>query len=145
MVARTVGEFYAAFDAVADVAGALADALVDAGAEGSISAKLRRATTDLGALLEQLQKTGADATQIDVVGGKATNAVAVTPSDSADLATSPTSGLYVGVSGSVKVTLSGMTTGDSVVFLALAAGVVHPLAVDRVWEASTATGILAVY
>lgn len=74
--------------------------------------------------------------------GPAKNAVAITPDDDNDLATS-TRGLYVGVSGDVKVTLVG---GVTVTFGALAAGVVHPLRVQRVHSTDTdATGIIGVW
>jgi len=69
-------------------------------------------------------------------------AVAVTPSDSADLA-KVSRGLYVGASGDVKVDLA---SGETVTFVALAAGIVHPLQVRRVYSTdTTATDIVAVY
>ena len=72
----------------------------------------------------------------------AENAFAVTPNDAADLA-QVTRGLYVGVSGDVKVTLKG---GDAVTFVNLAGGVIHPLRVTRVGSTGTgATSILGVY
>ena len=67
---------------------------------------------------------------------------AITPNDSADLATS-TRGLYVGASGDVKVTLVG---GDTVTFTGLAAGIIHPLRAERVFATgTTATSIVGVY
>lgn len=72
----------------------------------------------------------------------AENAFAVTPSDDTDLA-EDTRGLYVGVSGDVKVDLVGGTT---VTFVGLAAGVLHPLRVKRVYETGTdAEDIVGVY
>lgn len=72
----------------------------------------------------------------------AAHAVVVTPSDSTDL-TYATRGLYVGGAGNVKVTMLG---GETVLFTALAAGVVHPLRVVRVWSTTTtATTIMAVW
>lgn len=69
--------------------------------------------------------------------------VAVTPADDADLAVKPTRGLYVGVAGDVKVSTA---KGQTVVLANLAAGMVHPIAVVRVWAADTdATNIVAVY
>lgn len=69
-------------------------------------------------------------------------AVAVTPNDGADLAT-VTRGLYVGVAGNVKV---DMADGDTVTFVALAAGVIHALRVARVYSTgTTATNIVGVY
>lgn len=73
----------------------------------------------------------------------AENAVAITPHDSNDLANS-SRGVYVGVSGDVKVDMVG--TGTAVVFTALAAGVIHPLRVTRIYSTdTTATNIVAVY
>ncbi len=67
---------------------------------------------------------------------------AVTPSDSADLA-ALTRGLYVGVSGNVKV---DMEDGTTLTFVGLAAGMIHPLRVKRVYSTlTTATSIVGVY
>lgn len=71
------------------------------------------------------------------------SAAAVTPSNTVDLPGGVTRGLYVGVSGDVNV---DMENGETVLFTALAAGIVHPLRVKRVRVASTdATGIVALY
>jgi len=76
------------------------------------------------------------------VDGPAVHAFSVTPNDSVDL-TYVTRGLYVGASGDVKVTVHG---GEAVTFVDLAAGVIHPLRVTRVWSTGTAaTGIVGVY
>jgi hypothetical protein len=73
----------------------------------------------------------------------ATRAVAITPHDSNDLA-DVTRGLYVGVSGDVRVILAGDTS--AVTLTGLAAGMVHPLRVKRVLSTSTtATGIVGLY
>ena len=70
-----------------------------------------------------------------------TRAVAVTPSDTVDLTNSGF--LYVGAAGDVKVDTSD---GDTVTFTALAAGIVHPIRVKRVYSTgTTATNITAVY
>ncbi len=62
----------------ADVAeGATADVVVAAGAAGTVSAKLRRLTTDLDALLTEL-KVKADPTETQTVGGT-TVTIVVTP------------------------------------------------------------------
>lgn len=67
-------------------------------------------------------------------------AAAITPSDDNDLS-EPTRGIYVGASGDVKVDLFGGST--AVTFTALAAGVVHPLRVTKVYSTdTTATGIV---
>ena len=66
---------------------------------------------------------------------------AVTPSDSAYIAL--TRGLYVGVSGNVRVR---MEDGSLETLVGLAAGIVHPLRVQQVYSTSTtATSILAAY
>lgn len=71
----------------------------------------------------------------------AQQAVSVTPND-ADLIR-PTRGVYVGATGTLKVTMSD---GSDVTFNSIAAGVVHPLSVKRVFATgTTATGIVAVY
>lgn len=72
--------------------------------------------------------------------GPSTNAVAVTPSDVADLATYARQ-LWIGGSGNVNVdTLDGTT----VVFTGVPAGVVLPIAVKKVHATSTtATNIVA--
>lgn len=75
----------------------------------------------------------------------ASRGAAVTPSNTANL-TATSRGIYVGVSGDVVVTLQGMIDGTSLTFTGLAAGVVHPLKVKRVWTTgTTATNIVAVY
>jgi hypothetical protein len=72
----------------------------------------------------------------------ATHAFAVTPDNSNDLAIF-TRGIYVGVSGNVKV---DTTEGDTVTFVGLAAGIIHPIAVRRVYATlTTATSIVGVY
>lgn len=73
----------------------------------------------------------------------AIHAVAITPSDATDL-TNGTRGLYVGVTGNVKVDMLGGDT--AITFVGLAAGVVHPLRVSRVYSTgTTATSIVGVY
>jgi len=75
---------------------------------------------------------------------KALNAVAVTPSDAEDI--NPTAGVYLGVGGDLVVTLGEMEDGESVKFVDLAAGIIHPLVVKRIWDdETTADDILAVY
>lgn len=72
----------------------------------------------------------------------ATRAAAVMPSNTAEL-DMDSRGLYVGVTGDVKVTT---VEGDTVTFKALAAGVVHAIAVKRVFSTgTTATDIVAVW
>jgi hypothetical protein len=67
-------------------------------------------------------------------------AIAIIPDDATDIPV--TRGIYVGVQGDVKVT---MASGTIVIFVALAAGIIHPLQVKRVWtEATTAQDIVGV-
>lgn len=71
------------------------------------------------------------------------NGFSVTPADGSDLAQS-TRGLIVGVSGDVKVDFVG--SGTAVVLPALAAGVVHPFRVSRIYSTgTTATTIVGLY
>ena len=76
------------------------------------------------------------------VSEPATRAVAIAPDDEADLA-EVTRGIYIGVSGDVEVILQGDT--EAVTFVAMAAGIVHPLRVLRVLEGTTATDLIGVY
>ena len=72
----------------------------------------------------------------------ADDGVEITPSDTVDLER-VTRGLYVGTIGDVKVT---MASGNTVTWVALAAGVIHPLQVRRVFATGTdATDIVAAY
>ncbi len=73
------------------------------------------------------------------IDGPAVRCVAVTPSDSADLAYLSRS-LYIGVAGDVKITDS---IGNTVVFKAAPVGIL-PVRAARVWAtATTATNIIA--
>lgn len=66
-------------------------------------------------------------------------AIEVTTDDDVDLA-APARGIYIGGAGNLKVT---MQNGDVVTFVGLLAGVVYPIRCVRIWEASTATNIVA--
>lgn len=67
--------------------------------------------------------------------------IALTPNDSTNL--TPTRGLYVGVSGDVKVI---SIDGNTVLFVGLAAGVIHAISCTRVFATDTdATNIVAIY
>jgi len=72
------------------------------------------------------------------------SAMAVTPSDTADLP-NVSRAIYVGgQAGNLRVNLADDTT--AVVFNSLAVGVVHPLAVKRVFATGTsATNIVALF
>jgi len=72
----------------------------------------------------------------------ASSGFAITPHDTNELVR-VTRGIYVGVAGDVKVEFY---SGDIVTFKDLAAGVIHPLRVKRVYETGTdATDIVGVY
>lgn len=80
---------------------------------------------------------------VSLSGSNASGAVAVTPSDTTDLATVPTKGLYLGGAGNVKV---DMADGTTVTFTALSSGMIHPISCKRVYATgTTTTSILAVY
>lgn len=69
-------------------------------------------------------------------------ATAITPHDGTDLVDVPTSAVYVGGAGALKVT---MASGDTVTFTALPIGF-HNLQVTRIWATGTAaTNIMALY
>lgn len=72
----------------------------------------------------------------------ARNAASITPDNDTDLSNT-TRGVYVGTSGDLKV---DMANGDTVTFVDLAAGVVHPLQVKRIYATGTdADNIVGVY
>jgi len=72
----------------------------------------------------------------------ASYAAAVTPNDGADLPNA-TRGPYVGVAGDVKVDF--VDGGTGIILKALAAGIVHPFRVKRVYATgTTATDIVGV-
>ena len=71
----------------------------------------------------------------------AARAAAVTPADATYI--TPTRGLYVGVSGDVKVI---MLDGTTVTFVGLVAGVIHPITCVLIYDTdTTATDIVALY
>ena len=73
----------------------------------------------------------------------ASHAVAITPNNSTDL-TEATRGVYVGASGNLKVDMLGGET--AIIFVGLAAGLIHPLRVTRVYATgTTATDIIGVF
>lgn len=73
----------------------------------------------------------------------ARHAFAITKHDSNDLAF-VTRGIYVGGTGDLSVDLAGGET--AVVFVGLAAGIIHPIAATRVRSTgTTATSIIGVY
>lgn len=73
-------------------------------------------------------------------------AVAVVPSDGADLTSGPTRGIFVGGPGNVAVVFCDDADAAPVTLSALAIGVWHPMQVRRVMATNTtATLILAGY
>lgn len=81
------------------------------------------------------------------VDPSAQGAITVTTSDTVNLAfptgTTYTRGVYVAVTGALK---ADMADGTTATFTGLAAGIVHPLGVKRIYATgTTATGILALY
>lgn len=78
------------------------------------------------------------------LNGPAYRAAAITPNDGTDLAF-VTRGIYVGVTGDVAVNMAN-TPGANVIFKAVPAGSLLPLAVARVLATgTTATNIVAVW
>lgn len=72
----------------------------------------------------------------------ARHAVAITPSDSVDLAYN-TRGIYVGGAGNMVAIMAG---GETVTFTGLLAGLLYPLSISRVLATNTtATAIVGVY
>lgn len=65
----------------------------------------------------------------------ASNAALVTPSDSADLGY-VTRGISFSAAAALKVTLAGSTTPITIPSGSLAAGIIHPLCVTRIWDNS---------
>lgn len=63
-------------------------------------------------------------------------AAVVVPSDTADLA-EPGRCLYLGVGGDVRVTLAGMSAGESVVYRNCGNGWSRAMEVTRVWSTGT--------
>jgi len=73
----------------------------------------------------------------------AEDAIAVTPSDTADLELGLCKGIWVGVAGNVQITTA---RGRTAVYVAMTAGVTHPIRAKRIWSTgTTATSILALY
>lgn len=73
--------------------------------------------------------------------GSVASAAAVTPSDSAYIAT--TKGIYVGGAGNLAVEFANGTTAT---FTAISIGIIHPISVRKVLATgTTATTILALY
>lgn len=77
------------------------------------------------------------------VYSSADDALSVTPSDTVDLSKGISSGVYVGGSGDLNVTLRNGTT---IKFVGLSAGIIHPIAAKRIHATgTTATNLIAVY
>lgn len=82
------------------------------------------------------------ADKLKYADARAFSAAAITADDDNDLP-SVASGIYVGGDGDLKCTLLGMADGTFVIFKGLTAGMLLPIVVKRVWEATTATELLA--
>lgn len=76
------------------------------------------------------------------VSSSVEDALAVTPSDSANLSKGATKGIYIGGAGDLSVILS---SGTTIAFTGLSVGF-HPISATRVRATgTTATNIVAVY
>jgi len=69
------------------------------------------------------------------------NAIAITPSDSANLAAT-SRGIYIGGSGNLTVEMAG---GQTVTFTGVSAGCILPIRVNKVLTSTTATYLVALY
>ena len=97
----------------------------------------------VGEVIQRVFNSSNNTFDVSQKGSKATNAISVTPDDANDLATTPTEGLYIGVTGNVKV---DMIDGSTVTFTALKGGIVYPYQVSRIYATdTTATYIVALY
>ena len=80
--------------------------------------------------------------QVNTFEGPIVGGFEITKHDTNELAY-VTRGIYVGVTGNLKVTL---VDGSVVTFIGLAAGVIHPIRAKIVWSAvTTATSIVGLY
>ena len=76
---------------------------------------------------------------------KAEIGIPITPSDASYLP-QVTSGVYVGQTGDLVVTLKNMKDGESINLKNLAEGSIHPISAKKIWSTgTTATDILAIY
>lgn len=70
----------------------------------------------------------------------AQGATAITPNNAVDLA-SPTTGIYVGTTGNLRLTT---VLGDDVTFVAVPSGALLPVQATRIWATgTTATNIIS--
>lgn len=77
------------------------------------------------------------------VSGSASNAFAIAPSNDNQLDI-VTRGIYVGVSGDLKVDMDD--SGTAIAFVGLASGIIHPIRARKVYATgTTATNIVGVY
>lgn len=78
----------------------------------------------------------------NLINAPALNGRAVTPSDTVDMLDCAR-GVYVGTAGDLKVITIG---GDTITFVGLVAGVIHPICAARIFATgTTADNIVAVY
>ncbi len=79
------------------------------------------------------------------IDSAATHAIAITPSDTDDLAT-VCRAVYVGTTGDLVVTLRDDTGGTSVKFTAVPAGALLSIRAKRIWSTgTTASTIVAIW
>lgn len=75
----------------------------------------------------------------------ANEAATITPSDTVDIATGPTRGVYVGVAGDVTAVMAGGSQA-TVLFKNVPTGVILPISVKRInATGTTATTMLALF
>ncbi len=75
----------------------------------------------------------------------ADEAVTIVPSDAVDIATGPTRGVYVGVTGDVEAVMAGGSNAV-VLFKAVPAGTILPISVKRINNGNTtATTMVGLY
>jgi hypothetical protein len=116
--------------------------IIEIAPEATLDTKLSSLETKLDTLLNSQDPVN-DKLNVQEAGNKASDAVTITPDDSTDLAEIPTTGLYVGGNGDIKVDMLGGTTTKLV---ALKAGVVYPFEITRVYATgTTATDIVVLY
>ena len=110
--------------------------------ELTLDTRLSSLETKLDTLLNSQDPVN-DKLNVQEAESKASDAVTITPDDATDLATVPTTGLYIGGNGNIKV---DMLDGTATTFVGLKAGVVYPFKITRVYATgTTATNIVVLY
>jgi hypothetical protein len=110
--------------------------------ELTLDTRLSSLETKLDTLLNSQDPVN-DKLNVQEAGNKASDAVTITPDDNTDLAEIPTTGIYIGGNGNIKV---DMLDGTATTFVGLKAGVVYPFKITRVYATgTTATNIVVLY